>query len=178
MVYRTNRFRDASHSDGYPRPRPQPVSLIPDQNVDLPLPFSDRGVPPDIRQMAREREALARGTRPFREEIFERREIVPGGIRMVNLSQRIVAANVAQLGISQNYKRKRFLISVSDTALSTVYFYFFNQPNGPIPVQPGGTWDESGSTVSTDEIWIMCATPGQNVTLYEGVSDDKPRPHR
>jgi hypothetical protein len=168
--------RNFSQSRGFPPPRPQPVSLVPGHDAPLPPPFSDYGTPPDIRQYADMHESLARGTVPFRNEDFHRIETMPGGIRMSNFSAPIVAANVLQRVLAQNYHRKRFLISVLDTFPATVYFCFFQQPNALTAIGPGGAWDESGSGVSTDEIWIMSpGGVGKFVTVYEGVVDDMPR---
>jgi hypothetical protein len=165
------------YSRGFPRPRPMPTSLIPGQDVDLPAPFSDYGVPPDIRQYADVRESLARGTVPFREQEFRRFETVPGGIRLVNLTQPIKAVNVPQLAVAQNFHRKRFLVGTLDTVAPTVYLAFGGSANGYFPLQPGAVWDENGSEVCTDEIWIKAGVAGVSVSIYEGVPDDMLR-HR
>ena len=105
----------------------------------------------------------------------------PGGIRLTNYSTTTLGT-LPTLGGHARYKmrlalplrpaRKRFVLCNPDPAAggggSTMFFSFQNNPNSLIPLYVGQVWDESGSEISCDDLWIAGPNVGDPFIVYEG----------
>lgn len=91
----------------------------------------------------------------------------PVDITPADDSGSIAAANTPQLAIAANPTRKRFTIFNPDTATETLYMRWGSAAAGPIPILPGGGWDESGTSCVQDAIYLEAATIGHDFTAYE-----------
>jgi hypothetical protein len=97
----------------------------------------------------------------------------PGGIRMTNYSGIAPHGNYKLFQVFPSRPdRKRFTLCNPDVAGGgsgdTMYFTFKNSPNALLPLYPGQTWDESGSEICVDDIWICFPTKGDPYIAYEG----------
>lgn len=94
--------------------------------------------------------------------------INPYGVTDVDHSTTITTGGTAQVAIAANSSRKRFIISNPDTATETLYMYYASGSNGPIALTPAMTWDENGTSVDKQAIYVKAATTGHAFTAYEG----------
>lgn len=91
---------------------------------------------------------------------------VPGaiGLTYVDRSGSIAAAPTAQVLMAANSTRKTLLIQNPTTATETLWIRFTGTAaidgNTSWPLEPGDTWFESGSGVSTQAVSVCAATTG------------------
>lgn len=95
-------------------------------------------------------------------------EIQAFPITTVSFGGMIAAANVPQLVIDQNIKRQWWMVANPDTAAETLYLLFKNNPNSPIPLQPGEKAESNPDQIIVDQIYVMATTPGHAYSAYEG----------
>jgi hypothetical protein len=107
--------------------------------------------------------------------LIEREIVHPGGVPLTNFSGKTAGLVSGQLQLTQVFTRrpdrKRFILCNPQSNPNTIFFSFKNSPNGLIPLAVGQVWDESGSEISTDDIWI-CGQGAAGVSVpyvaYEG----------
>jgi hypothetical protein len=85
---------------------------------------------------------------------------------VTDASGTITAGGTAQQVLAANASRNRFIIANPDTATDTLYMSFGSGASGEIPLQPGMIWDESGSSIVGEAIFLKGATTGDAFTLY------------
>ena len=85
-----------------------------------------------------------------------------------DFSDVIAAGGTPQQVLPNDASRIRFIIANPDTASETLYMRFGANNAGPIPLQPGMIWDESGTTVVGQSVWLSAATTGHPFTAYSG----------
>lgn len=90
-----------------------------------------------------------------------------GYTSITNDSSTITAGGTAQQAIAANANRKRFIVSNPDSASETLYLILGASGNGQIPLLPGMTWDESGSSIFQGAVYVLAATTGHAFTAYE-----------
>lgn len=78
----------------------------------------------------------------------------------------ITLGGTAQQVIPTNAALERWTISNPDTATETLYMHWGAAGHSPIPILPGGGWDESGSSIMCDGVWLSAATTGHAFTAY------------
>lgn len=92
---------------------------------------------------------------------------VPSTIQgLTDVSGVIAAGGTTQALIPASATRERWIISNPDTATETLYFRIGGPATGEIPLLPGATWDESGSSIVGDAVEIVAATTGHAFTAY------------
>jgi hypothetical protein len=153
---------------------------IPSQVPDAPITTYNpgRGAQPDERWQADARfESRNIPNRDPNFDKIERNIVHPGGIRLTNCSGFTKGATSPggpepPIMVFQNHPdRRRFILNNPATNTTTIFFYYKNSPNAPLPLFVGQTWDESGSEISTDDIWIAGADAAGNpvpFVAYEG----------
>lgn len=142
-------------------------SAIPGQNITLKRAYSP-AFQPDVAQaqrVKRLRRFVDFPAAPTDIPVMTR----PGIITMSDLHGIIATASALQLAIPSNPYRRRFCVSNPSTSVSVLNMYFKNSPNSPISLLPGAVWDEIGSEISIDEIYVSSVTAGQIFGAYEGV---------
>jgi|ERR1700733_1644337 len=101
--------------------------------------------------------------------IVERNIVHPGTIPLTNFSGFTLGTVSGQLALSlvftRRNDRKRFILA-NVFGLETIYFSYKNSPNALLPLYVGQVWDESGSEVSNDDIWICGKNPNGGPTPY------------
>lgn len=132
-------------------------------------PYDDSRVQPDIAQFAHERRILQRqpahrqggeGWGPNIDPTLPR-------VRMANRSQTILVANKPQLLIPQNEARSYFVIANTTGAMIQISFGFPASAVG-LPLNNNGFFQQSGMTVSVDDIWVTATTANVIVCAFEG----------
>jgi hypothetical protein len=133
-----------------------------------------RSFQPDIRALAQS-EAMARGAPNFdpTHDSVERHIRHPGAVRLTNYSGNAPHGNLKLFQVFPSRPdRKRFILCNPDVAAGgsgdTMYFTFKNMPNALLPLYPGQTWDESGTEICVDDIWLCFQTKGDAYIAYEG----------
>jgi len=87
---------------------------------------------------------------------------------LTDASGAITAGGVPQVVFANDAARQRFIIANPDTASETLYMRFGSAAAGPIPLQPGMIWDESGSSVVGLAVYLSATTVGHAFTAYSG----------
>lgn len=130
-------------------------------------PDQDKGVPIDIRENMR---ILQMPTRNGVAQQRRNRTIVrPGGIAMTDWGTSI-EGNIWTLVIPKRDERKRFVI-INPNPANMMFWGVTAKPITQVPVfQNNGVWDESGSEITTDNIFVLVVGAGLfPVGALEGV---------
>lgn len=145
---------------------------------------------PDIRQFGQIRRALRshppvsivhrEAQRQAKQKALAQnvRRIVPNPIRNVNFSMVFTSANNPVLAVPTNTNRRRLFI-LPQLISSVISFWFFDPatPTSPgaivwnvnVPFPVIERYEENGTNISTDSIYVSSDTAGDTLTIYEGV---------
>lgn len=85
---------------------------------------------------------------------------------LTDASGTIAVGGTRQVLFAASPTRQRWILSNPDTATETLYFCFTLITAGLIPILPGASWDESGSSIVGDGVWVVGATTAHAFTAY------------
>jgi hypothetical protein len=147
-----------------------PQTDNPTQQIEpVGLPYDDQQFQPDIAQFAHERR-IDRANPPRRAGGEGWKTLIDPTLprtRMANRSQTIKVANVPQLLIPQNEARSYYVIANTTGALIQISFGF-PSANVGLPINNNTFFQQSGMTVSVDDIWVVATAANVLVCAFEG----------
>jgi len=85
---------------------------------------------------------------------------------LTDASGTIAAGGTPQIAIPANASRTRWIISNPATATEALLIRIGGTTAGPITLLAGQTWDESGSSIVGDAVYVDGATTGHAFTAY------------
>jgi hypothetical protein len=91
----------------------------------------------------------------------------PLGTTFVDKSGTIAVGGTVQLLMASNASRKRFIVHNPSTAAEILQICFGLSTAGRIDLIAGATWDDSGSTVAQDAVFVVAATGAHAFKAYE-----------
>jgi len=85
---------------------------------------------------------------------------------LTDASSVIAAGGTPQIVIPASATRERWTLSNPSTATEVLQFSWGAAGNGKVDLLPGMIWDESGSSIVGDAVYVVAATTGHAFTAY------------